>query len=191
MATLRPPAQADRTCPLNERLDQIIARQEELSALMSESTAADPDSFVRLSREYAELAPVVETIEQLRAARQEASDLKGLLDDLESDEDMRTLARQELTETRERLDEIEQKLKIMLLPKDAADEKSAIVEIRAGTGGEEAALFAADLFRMYQRYAGLRGWDFDILGMSETGIGGVKGSNDPDHRERRICPPEV
>ncbi len=159
---------------LNERLDQIIARQEELSALMSESTAADPDSFVRLSREYAELAPVVETIEQLRAARQEASDLKGLLDDLESDEDMRTLARQELTETRERLDEIEQKLKIMLLPKDAADEKSAIVEIRAGTGGEEAALFAADLFRMYQRYAGLRGWDFDILGMSETGIGGVK-----------------
>jgi peptide chain release factor 1 len=159
---------------LDERLDQVVARHRELSALLSSGEVGDSDRFVKMSKEIAELAPVVEGIEELRAAEREAADLETMIADSGSDAEMRELAREELAQVRERLPEIEHRVHVMLLPKDAADEKSAILEVRAGTGGDEAALFAADLLRMYQRYAALHGWAFDILSESETEIGGIK-----------------
>ncbi len=157
-----------------EKLDALVARRDELAQLMSGGEKAGSDAFVRLSREYAEITPVVDCIEELRAAEEEIADLEAMADDPSSDAEMRALAGEELREAREQLPEIEHRLQLLLLPKDAADEKNAILEVRAGTGGEEAALFAADLFRMYQRYADRHGWRFEPMQVSETGIGGVK-----------------
>jgi peptide chain release factor 1 len=134
----------------------------------------ESDEYVRLAKEYAEITPVVDCIEELRAAQSEIADLGGMVADPDSDAEMRTLAEEEMREARERLPTIEQRLKVLLLPKDAADEKNAIIEIRAGTGGDEAALFAADLFRMYQRYAERHGWRVEPMQISEIGIGGYK-----------------
>ena len=159
---------------LEEKLSRLIARQDELGAQMAGQGAGNADAFVRMSREYAELTPVVEAIHALRTAESEASDLHGIIDDPESDAEMRTLAQDELNDVREKLPALEHHLKVMLLPRDAADEKNAILEVRAGTGGDEAGLFAADLFRMYQRYAELHGWRFDLMQVSESGIGGYK-----------------
>lgn len=158
----------------DDRLDQILARHNELSSLMSGGGAGDSDEFVRMSKEFAEIAPVVACIEELKAARAEAGDLAGLIADPESDDEMKALAEDEFQALTARIPEIEKQLQIMLLPKDAADEKSAILEVRAGTGGDEAALFAADLLRMYQRYADKHGWGFSIMNASDTGIGGIK-----------------
>jgi peptide chain release factor 1 len=141
---------------------------------MSGDGGADSQTFVRLSKEYAELSPVVEAIHALRKVETELADLLEIMADPDGDAEMRELARDELSELRESLPNLEQSLKILLLPKDAADEKNAILEIRAGTGGDEAALFAADLFRMYQRYAELHGWRFGLIQVSDTGIGGFK-----------------
>jgi peptide chain release factor 1 len=110
----------------------------------------------------------------LRASRDEATDLEAILRDPAADKDMAGLAREELEALRPRIESLEQDLKILLLPKDAADERSAIVEVRAGTGGDEAALFAADLFRMYQRYADINGWACEILSVSENDLGGYR-----------------
>ena len=158
----------------DEKLDRLVARRDELSQLMSASDGVEADDYVRLSKEYAEIMPVVECIEELRAAQNEIADLGGIVADQDSDAEMRELAEEEMREARERLPEIERRLQVMLLPKDAADEKNAILEIRAGTGGDEAALFAADLFRMYQRYAAVHGWKFEPMQVSDTGIGGFK-----------------
>jgi peptide chain release factor 1 len=157
-----------------EKLDRLVARRDELAQLMSTRTASDADSWVRHSREYAEITPVVECVEALRAARSEIDDLEAMVAGSGNDPEMRALAEEELRAARDRLPEIEQRLQILLLPKDAADEKNAILEIRAGTGGEEAALFAADLYRMYQRYCDRRRWRFEPMQVSETGIGGIK-----------------
>ena len=159
---------------LEKRLDQIVAHHNRLSEQLSEGAGADPEQFVRLSKDYAELSPVVACIEELRAVRQEASNLDALISDQDSDPEIVAMATDELQQLHARLPELEQKLRIMLLPKDVADRKSAILEIRAGTGGDEAALFAADLLRMYQRYAERRGWTFNILHGSDTGLGGFK-----------------
>jgi peptide chain release factor 1 len=159
---------------LVEKLDRLIARQDEIGASMSGDGGADSQTFVRLSKEYAELSPVVEAIHALRKVETELADLLEIMADPDGDAEMRELARDELSELRESLPNLEQSLKILLLPKDAADEKNAILEIRAGTGGDEAALFAADLFRMYQRYAELHGWRFGLIQVSDTGIGGFK-----------------
>jgi peptide chain release factor 1 len=159
---------------LNDKLDRLIARQEEIGASMSGESAGNSQKFVQLSKEYAELSPVVEAIHALRKVDSEIEDLEGIAADPDSDAEMKALAKEELSELRDSLPKLEQSLKIMLLPKDAADEKNAILEIRAGTGGDEAALFAADLFRMYQRYAELRGWRFELIQVSDTGIGGFK-----------------
>ncbi|HEX2529340.1 MAG TPA: peptide chain release factor 1 [Geminicoccus sp.] len=148
-------------------LDPILARKEELEALLAEPSRHD---VVRLSRELAELRPVIEAIDAYRAARQEVEGLDLLLQDAE----MRELAAADLPGARERLDAAELALRLALLPKDAADDRSAILEIRAGTGGEEAALFGGDLFKMYQRYAALQGWKFEVLSESETDLGGLK-----------------
>jgi len=156
----------------DEQIERILKRRAELEAQMAEG--GERGDFAQLSREYAELSPVAATAETLRQARDEAGDLEQLLADPETDAEMRELAAAELDELREKLPELERSLQLALLPKDAADEKSAILEIRAGTGGEEAALFAADLLRMYQRYAEVMGWRFELLNLAETDLGGIK-----------------
>ena len=158
----------------DEKLDRLIVRHDEIGTLMAGLEGGNAQEFVRLSKEYAELSPVVEAIKALRGAQSEAADMAEMIVDPDSDPEMRSLAEDELAELRERVPALEHALKVLLLPKDAADEKNAILEVRAGTGGDEAALFAADLFRMYQRYAELHGWKFGLIQLSETGIGGYK-----------------
>lgn len=159
---------------LDDRLDQIVTRHQELSNLMSSSDGGDAVEFVRMSREFAELDPIVNAIEEMRNAQNEAGDLAELIADPETDDEMKSMAQQEFQELTEQIPELEKKLQIMLLPRDVADDKNAILEVRAGTGGEEAALFAADLLRMYQRYADKHRWKFEIMNSSDTGIGGIK-----------------
>ncbi len=155
---------------LEEKLDLMVARYRELSDALA--GASESREIVRLSKEYAELTPVVEAISELRRAEAEARDLESLMAD--GDEDVREMAGQELREFKERVPRLEDQLRLLLLPKDEADERNAILEVRAGTGGAEAALFAADLYRMYQRYAEVRGWKFEPMHTSEIGIGGFK-----------------
>lgn len=158
-----------------EKLDRVLFRHEELAALLgAPDVASDPAAFAAMSKEYADLTPVVETITAWKDARDEGTDLQGLMTDPESDADMRALAEAEYQDLKRRLPDMERDIQLKLLPKDAADDKNAILEVRAGTGGEEAGLFAADLFRMYQRYADTQGWKFEVMSLNETGIGGVK-----------------
>lgn len=159
---------------LDERLDAIVARLDELSDLLSGQHNMSSDELVRLSKEYSELKPVIAAIKTLRAAESEVGDLAEMIADQDTDGDMRALAEEEFQALKEKIPKLDGKLKILLLPKDEADEKSAILEIRAGTGGGEAALFAADLMRMYQRYSEEKKWRTDVISLSETGIGGVK-----------------
>jgi len=159
---------------LNENLQKVVARHEELGELMLAPDIASSGDFVKFSKEYAELIPIVEGIANLEAAQSEAADLAAMLADPETDPEMRTMAEIEFQELKVKVPALEKMIQVLLLPKDEADEKNAILEVRAGTGGDEAALFAADLFRMYQRYAETRGWKFEIMALSETGIGGCK-----------------
>jgi len=154
------------------KLDKLVARWQTVQGTLA--SGADQETFVRLSREFAELDPIVATITALRKAMGERLDLQQLVDDPASDKDMAALAEEELEGLGPKIEEFEKKLKVQLLPKDTADEKSAILEVRAGTGGDEAALFAADLFRMYQRYADRQGWKVSILSASESATGGYK-----------------
>jgi len=157
---------------LEGHLEQLVRRHAELREALG-STGITGADFARLSKEYSELSPIVDGIDALRRARDE---LDSLVDITQSGEDaeLKALAEDELQTLRARLPVLEQQVKLGLLPKDADDERNAILEVRAGTGGEEAALFAADLFRMYQRYAALRSWRFELLDLSETGLGGFK-----------------
>jgi peptide chain release factor 1 len=157
-----------------ERLQQISARLDELGALLSEPEAAGSSDFANMSREYAELLPVVEAIRDFEAKEVERAELVELMDDPDGDAEMRELAEAELAELDETLPGLEHQVQLMLLPKDEADARSAILEVRAGTGGDEAALFAAELFRMYQRFSELNGWKFQPLDMNETDLGGLK-----------------
>ncbi|PVA08121.1 peptide chain release factor 1 [Thalassorhabdomicrobium marinisediminis] len=152
----------------SERLLQITERFEYLEARMGEGLCGD--EFVRVSREYADLRPVVEVVRAYQALVAEIEEAEAML----SDPEMRELAEMELPELRERLPEAEQAVKLALIPRDAADSKPALLEIRPGTGGDEAGLFAGDLLRMYQRYAEARGWKFEILEESLSELGGVK-----------------
>ncbi|UYN94133.1 MAG: peptide chain release factor 1 [Enhydrobacter sp.] len=154
---------------LLQKLDQVVARHAELQAALS-GGALDSQKFVSASKEYAELGPLVDAVNAWRKAEQDLKDTEALA----ADPEMKAIAEEEAAELRKRLPELERTVKLMLLPKDAADERNAILEIRAGTGGEEAALFAADLFRMYQRYAAEHRWKFEVMELSDTGIGGYK-----------------
>jgi len=155
-----------------ERLDRLIERWHVVQA---ELTKGPPQSvFVALSREFAELDPLVATVNAIRKARREAAELQALMTDPASAGEMADLAETELAEMQPRITDLEHRLKVQLLPKDAADAGSAIIEVRAGTGGDEAALFAADLFRMYSRYAELKGWKVDVISVSENDLGGYK-----------------
>jgi peptide chain release factor 1 len=153
------------------RLGAILARREELEALMSQ---AAPEAYADLAREYAELAPVAGRIEEWQRLRAEREELRKLAEDATAEPEMRALAGDELRAVEARIEALDHEIRLALVPKDAFDEKSAILEIRAGTGGEEAALFAADLLRMYQRYAQRHGWRFEVLSASETELGGVR-----------------
>jgi len=157
---------------LESRFDLLLRRHAELNAALSASNLGGGE-FAKLSKEFSELNPVIEGIEELRRAE---ADLEAASEMARSgdDPDMKALAEEEIESLRERLPDLEMKVKLSLLPKDEDDERNAILEVRAGTGGDEAALFAAELFRMYQRYAALRGWRFELLDVSETGIGGFK-----------------
>ena len=154
------------------KLDKLVSRWETVQGTLA--AGADQDTYVRLSREFAELDPIVATITALRSAMREREDLRQLIDDPSSGADMAALAKEEFGALDTGIEDLEQQLKVQLLPKDAADDKSAILELRAGTGGEEAALFAGDLFRMYQRYADKKGWKVAILSASESATGGFK-----------------
>jgi peptide chain release factor 1 len=155
-----------------EKLEKLLERWESIQAELNQG--ASPAVYAKLTKEFADIDPVVGAIRRLRASRDEATDLEAMLRDPAADKDMAGLAREELEALRPRIESLEQDLKILLLPKDAADERSAIVEVRAGTGGDEAALFAADLFRMYQRYADINGWACEILSVSENDLGGYR-----------------
>jgi peptide chain release factor 1 len=157
---------------LEAHLEQLVRRHAELRDALGGSGLTGVD-FARLSKEYSDLSPIVDGIDALHRARDELTSLLGLAQSSE-DAELKALAEDELQTLRERLPALEQQVKLALLPKDADDARNAILEVRAGTGGEEAALFAASLFRMYQRYAALRGWRFEILDLSETGLGGFK-----------------
>ncbi|TCS65102.1 peptide chain release factor 1 [Varunaivibrio sulfuroxidans] len=159
---------------LDENLVRVVSRYRELEALLGAPDAAQDKAFVSMSKEYADLGPVVAAIEALDDARRELEDLESLAEDGDGEREVRDLAEAEAAQIKARLPVLERELQVMLLPKDAADDKNAILEVRAGTGGDEAALFAADLFRMYQRYSEARGWKFEVLELNETGIGGYK-----------------
>jgi peptide chain release factor 1 len=155
-----------------DQLELILRRHAEIVARLGQTL--EPAAHIALSRELAGIENVAATIRAFREREKEAAGLEDLITDPANGADMRALAEEELRTVRAKLFNLEQDLRIVLLPKDAADEKSAILEIRAGTGGDEAALFAGDLFRMYQRYAELKGWRVEILSASEGTLGGYK-----------------
>jgi len=154
------------------RLDAILARQASLIHRLADG-GSSPQT-IELSRELAQLNPVVAAIEELRAAQAELADAEAMLAEPAIDSELRGLALAERDELIMKIGALERELRVMLLPKDAADEKGAILEVRAGTGGDEAALFAGDLFRMYARYAALKGWTFEVLSQAEGAVGGFK-----------------
>ena len=155
-----------------EKLDKLVQRWEEIQADLNRGAA--PSAYAQLTKEYSDLSPVVESIRALRRLEDEQRDLQQLVADPATDLDLKALDQDELGEIGPRIDVARERLRVHLLPKDAADEKSAILEVRAGTGGDEAALFAADLFRMYNRYADERGWCTEIISVSENDLGGYK-----------------
>ncbi len=152
-----------------QRIAAILARRDELQARMAAGTAA-ADQFVAMSKEYAEVEPVAVAAGAVLGLRREMLDLEAML----ADPEMKAMAEEELASVRARLPEAEHGLAIALLPKDAADQRSAMLELRAGTGGDEAALFAGDLFRMYQRYADAQGWKVELISASDAEMGGYK-----------------
>jgi peptide chain release factor 1 len=154
------------------KLDALIARHRVVEAELS--TQVSPDTYVKLSREFAELGPIIETIKAYRGVAAEIDDLNTLIADPATDAEMRTMASGEKPTLEERRAALEQQIKLALLPKDAMDERNVIVEIRAGTGGDEAALFAGDLFRMYERFAAKQGWKVELVSASDGSMGGYK-----------------
>ena len=157
-----------------DRLDDMLRHYEELMLeLNNPSVAEDQRKLRKLMKEPADLAPIVDAYKQYKQAKQDVEDSLTLLDE-ESDEEMKELAKEELADAKKRIEELEQELKILLLPKDPNDEKNVIVEIRAGAGGDEAALFASELYRMYVHYAESQHWKTEMINVSESGIGGMK-----------------
>lgn len=154
---------------LVQKLAPIEARFEELAALMAEGKATG-DAFVKLTKEYSDLSPVIEIIQQYKKAIRDLDDLQVML----SDPEMGEIAKEELNDVRRLIPELEMKIKLALIPKDTDDDKNAILEIRAGTGGDEAALFASDLFNMYKGYAAEHGWRFEVVEAAENDLGGYK-----------------
>ena len=156
----------------DEKINSIVARADDIMAQMAESP--EPEIYVKLSKEFSDLEPVVINIRELKASQNEFADLAELLADSDTDAEMKEMAEAEMPELREKIDALTADIQVQLLPKDIADKKNAIVEVRAGTGGDEAALFAGDLFRMYERYAAIQGWKFNVMTMNVGDVGGFK-----------------
>lgn len=157
-----------------DRLEDLVRRYEEVMNLLAEPDVANDNArFRALMKEQSDLAPIVEAYKAYASHKQNIEDSLALLDE-ETDEEMKELAKEELNESKAEVERLEQELKILLLPKDPNDDKNVIVEIRAGAGGEEAALFAAEIYRMYVHYVESRGWKVELLEAEETGIGGMK-----------------
>ncbi len=154
------------------KLDKMLARRATLEAALADPGKLGAEAFAALAKEYSELAPMVAAIEGYRKLEREIADLEQIEEG--GDPELRALAIEELPALKARHESAERQIAILLLPKDVADDRSAILEVRAGTGGDEAALFAAELYNMYQRYAELHRWRFEVLGIAETGIGGYK-----------------
>lgn len=155
-----------------QKLETILSRYEEVTALLS--AGATGDEFVKLSKELNALEDIVRVGNTYKKCVRDLAEAQALLSDPELDSDMKTMAEDEVHALKEQLPALEKEIQILLLPRDEADDRNVILEIRAGTGGEEAALFAAELFRMYERYAATRSWKFEILSLNETGLGGYK-----------------
>jgi len=155
-----------------QKLDALLARHQMVESELASQLA--PADYVRLSREFAELGPVVAAITAYRAVTTEIAGLQALLEDAATDAEMRAIAAEERPALEARRAKLEQELRVALLPKDAMDDRNVILEIRAGTGGDEASLFAGDLFRMYERYAAKQGWKVEVISASEGSVGGYK-----------------
>src|SRR3984957_6660108 len=154
---------------LTETLARVLARHDELRDMLAQPNVA-ADQFKKLSKEYSDLTPVAEAVSELNRAQQEMAEAEAML----ADPVMQLEAKRELEALRPKIPALEKQVQRMLLPKDAADERNAILEIRAGAGGDEAALFGAVLFEINRKYAAIRGWGFEILELSQNGIGGLK-----------------
>ena len=157
-----------------DKLEDLLVRLEEiLSELNEPGVANDPARFQKLMKEQSELQPIVDAYKEYKACQQTVEESLMMLDE-ESDEEMREMLKEELSDAKSRIEELETELKILLLPKDPNDSKNVIVEIRAGAGGDEAALFAAEIYRMYVKYAESRRWKTELMSLNENGIGGFK-----------------
>ena len=157
-----------------DRLEDILIHYEELEAeLSTPDVTSDPKRFRKLMKEQNDLLPLVEAYRAYKKAKQDAEDSLAILDE-EKDEEMRDLAKEELTEAKKQMEQLEQEIRILLLPKDPNDDKNVIMEIRAGAGGDEAALFSAELYRMYSRFAERNRWKVELISVNENGIGGFK-----------------
>ena len=154
------------------KLDALLTRHHMIEAELAGQLA--PEAFVRLSREFSELEPVVAAIKNYRAVVREIADIDAMIADASTDGEMREVAQAEKPLLEERRGELEREIRVQLIPKDAMDERNVILEIRAGTGGDEASLFAGDLFRMYERYAARQGWKVEVVSISEGTVGGFK-----------------
>jgi peptide chain release factor 1 len=155
-----------------QKLDALVARHAAIEGELASQLAAE--TYVRLSREFADLAPLVQTVKRYRDVAREIADLDGLIGDTSLDAEMRAMASAEKPQLEQQRQALEREIMLALLPKDAMDERNVIMEIRAGTGGDEAALFAGDLFRMYERYASKQGWKVEVISASEGTMGGYK-----------------
>jgi peptide chain release factor 1 len=159
---------------LAQSMDKVLARRQEVEARLSESGSMSPDELANLSRELSELRPVCEQVELVRKLEDDREAAVALADEANGDAEMVEMAQAEIQEIDDRLPDELKSLQLLLLPRDRDDSRNAILEVRAGTGGDEAALFASDLFGMYQRFAARHGWRFEVMEISETGIGGYK-----------------
>lgn len=157
-----------------DKLEDIVNRYEDITAELSNPDVVnDQDRFRKLMKEQNNILPIVTAFTEYKDCKKNIEDSLAMLSE-ESDEELLELAKEELNESKKRVEELENELKILLLPKDPNDDKDIIVEIRAGAGGDEAALFAAELFRMYTHYVESRGWKIEVVNADETGIGGMK-----------------
>ena len=159
---------------LQANLDRVANRHEELQSLLSSHSDPSSAEYTNLTREYADTTPLVEKINEFKKAEEELAETSEMLADPDLDSEMKEIAEEEKASLAAYLEALEKEIQILLLPKDEADARNAILEIRAGTGGDEAALFGGDLMRMYQRYASEHGWRVEVMGISDTGIGGIK-----------------
>lgn len=158
---------------LEQKLNQVLSHFEDLREQLS-SSMEDPSEFAKLSKEYSDLTPIAEKIIERQQLMSETTTLTELLEDPSLDKELQQMGQDDLQRIHDRLPELSREIQLLLLPKDVDDDRNAILEIRAGTGGEEAALFGAVLLRMYQRYSELQGWRFELMHESDTGLGGIK-----------------